>query len=77
VVLARETIAREADAQGKSFADHTTHLLVHGILHLLGYDHLEAAGAAEMEALEVEILAGLGIADPYAGDVPAAETQHG
>jgi probable rRNA maturation factor len=77
VVLARETIAREAEAQGKGLADHTIHLLVHGTLHLLGYDHLEAAAAAEMEALEVEILAGLGIADPYADDVAAAGAQHG
>jgi len=77
VVLARETIAREAEAQGKSLADHTIHLLVHGTLHLLGYDHLETAAAAEMEALEVEILAGLGIADPYADDVAAAGAQHG
>jgi probable rRNA maturation factor len=77
VVLARETVAREAGEQGKSFADHTVHLLVHGTLHLLGFDHLEADEAAEMEALETEILAGLGIADPYAGDVAAAEAQHG
>lgn len=66
VVLARETVAREARAQGKSMAAHTTHLLVHGTLHLLGYDHQEPAEASEMEALETAILAGLGIADPYA-----------
>ena len=77
VVLARETIAREAGEQGKSFADHTTHLLIHGTLHLLGHDHLEPGEAAEMEALETEILAGLGIADPYAGDVAGAEVRHG
>ncbi len=77
VVLARETIAREAGEQNKSLADHTTHLLVHGTLHLLGYDHMKAAEAAEMEAVETEILAGLGIADPYAGDVAAAEARHG
>jgi len=65
VVLARETIAREAGEQGKSFADHTTHLLVHGVLHLLGFDHLDAEEAAEMEALERAALADLGIADPY------------
>lgn len=76
VVLARETILREAVEQGKSLADHTAHLLVHGTLHLLGYDHLEAGEAARMEALETEILADLGIADPYAGDA-AAEVQHG
>lgn len=76
VVLARETIAREAGEQGKTFADHTAHLLVHGTLHLIGYDHMDAGEAAEMEALERDILADLGIADPYAGDV-AAEVQHG
>lgn len=78
VVLARETVAREAREQGKSTADHTVHLLVHGTLHLLGYDHEEAAAAAEMEALERAILAGLGIADPYAGDgVPVEESGRG
>lgn len=76
VVLARETIAREAGEQGKSFADHTAHLLVHGTLHLFGYDHLATDDAAEMETLETQILADLGIADPYAGDV-AVEAQHG
>ena len=66
VVLARETVAREAVAQGKSLADHTTHLVVHGLLHLLGHDHQQPAEAAEMESLEIRILAALGIADPYA-----------
>ncbi|MGF1630514.1 MAG: rRNA maturation RNase YbeY [Kiloniellaceae bacterium] len=74
VVLARETVAREAAAQGKSLADHSAHLLVHGTLHLLGYDHADAAEAAEMETLETEILATLGVADPYAGDAVAAGT---
>ena len=73
VVLAREAVVREAREQGKSTADHTTHLLVHGTLHLFGYDHEGAAEAAEMEALERKILAGLGIADPYADDRMAAE----
>jgi probable rRNA maturation factor len=79
VVLARETVAREARAQGKSLTDHTSHLLIHGTLHLLGYDHEEAAAAAEMETLETEILAALGIADPYAGDdgLAVAEAEHG
>ena len=66
VVLARETVAREAVAQGKSLADHTTHLVVHGLLHLLGHDHQQPAEAVEMESLETRILAALGIADPYA-----------
>lgn len=66
VVLARETVAREAREQGKTLADHMVHLLVHGTLHLLGYDHEEAGDAAEMEALERAVLGGLGVADPYA-----------
>lgn len=71
VVLARETVEREAVAQGKTPAEHTAHLLVHGLLHLLGYDHQESAKAEEMEALETGILATLGIADPYASETPA------
>jgi probable rRNA maturation factor len=66
VVLAAETIAREADAEGIAFEAHLTHLVIHGFLHLLGYDHEETAEAAVMESLETAILAGLGIADPYA-----------
>lgn len=65
VIVARETAAREAEEEGKSFDDHVAHLLVHGLLHLFGFDHETDAEAEEMEALEVEILAGLGIADPY------------
>ncbi|MGH6969564.1 MAG: rRNA maturation RNase YbeY, partial [Stellaceae bacterium] len=65
------TIAREARAQGKTLADHLTHLVVHGVLHLLGFDHERAAEARRMEALEVEILAGLGISDPYRARKPA------
>lgn len=65
VVLARETLKREAQEQHKSLEDHLAHLVVHGVLHLLGYDHEEAAEAAEMEACERRILADLGIADPY------------
>jgi len=52
-------------------ADHLRHLIVHGLLHLLGYDHQEAGEADEMEALETHILATLGVADPYAGSEPA------
>ena len=66
VVLALETLEREAAAQSKSLPDHVSHLAVHGVLHLLGYDHEDAAEAARMERLETRILAGLGIADPYA-----------
>ena len=65
VVLAVETVAAEAARDGKNFTDHTTHLIVHGILHLLGYDHVGDDEAALMERLEVRILARLGVADPY------------
>ncbi len=64
-MLAQETLAREAGEQGKSFNDHLSHLVVHGVLHLLGEDHEEDDAAEAMEALEREILASLGIADPY------------
>jgi phosphate starvation-inducible protein PhoH and related proteins len=69
IALAYDTCAREADEQGKSLIDHATHLLVHGLLHLLGYDHEADDDAAEMEGLEKDILAGLGIADPYVHNV--------
>ncbi len=70
IVVARETLEREAVELGKSFDDHLTHLLVHGFLHLFGYDHLEAAEAERMEALETRILASLGLSDPYTGYDP-------
>jgi probable rRNA maturation factor len=66
VVLARETIARQAARQGKTVRDHVSHLVVHGILHLLGHDHRTSAEAGAMEAVETAVLAELGIADPYA-----------
>nr|WP_188236643.1 rRNA maturation RNase YbeY [Sphingopyxis sp. LK2115] len=66
IVLARETCAREAAEKNVSLADHATHLIVHGALHLVGYDHMDDAAAAAMEALEVKALASLGIANPYA-----------
>lgn len=65
VVLARETVAAEAVAQGKSMADHTRHLIVHGVLHLLGHEHERPFQAARMELVEVGVLADLGIANPY------------
>jgi probable rRNA maturation factor len=65
IAIAWETCAREAEAQGKPMVDHVTHLVVHGVLHLLGYDHIEDADAAVMERLEVGILASLGVSDPY------------
>ncbi|MGH7045053.1 MAG: rRNA maturation RNase YbeY [Stellaceae bacterium] len=65
VVLAFETVAAEAAAQRKLLADHLMHLVVHGVLHLLGLDHLNEAEATLMEGLEATILAGLGVPDPY------------
>jgi len=71
VALAYETCAREAEAAQKSLADHAVHLVLHGVLHLNGYDHQEEGEAAEMEALESVILTGLGMQDPYlAGTEP-------
>jgi probable rRNA maturation factor len=65
VVLAFETMAREAAEQGKPLGDHLRHLVVHGVLHLLGCDHETEAEAADMEAREIEILKTLGVPDPY------------
>ena len=67
LAIAFETTAREAAEEGKSVEAHLSHLVVHGFLHLLGHDHEEDEEAEEMEASERRILAGLGIADPYAG----------
>jgi probable rRNA maturation factor len=66
ITLARETLEREAIELDKSLDDHFTHLMVHGFLHILGYDHIEEDEAQQMESLETQILAGLGIDDPYA-----------
>ena len=68
VAIAFETCEREAAEQGKSMKSHVTHLMVHATLHLLGYDHERDADAALMELTETKILAGMGIADPYAAD---------
>ena len=65
IVLAFETVAREAVQQSKPFGDHFRHLIVHGVLHLLGYDHQREADATKMERLETSILAKLGVSDPY------------
>jgi rRNA maturation RNase YbeY len=63
--------AREAKAQGKTLEHHLTHLVAHGVLHLLGYDHMTDAEAEEMEALERRFLSGLGAPDPYASEKTA------
>jgi probable rRNA maturation factor len=65
VVLAFEMVAREATEQKKALGDHIRHLVVHGVLHLLGFDHLTVIDAERMETLETSILAKLGVADPY------------
>jgi probable rRNA maturation factor len=65
LVICAPVVAREAREQGKVPRDHYAHLTVHGVLHLLGFDHQDERDAARMESLEKRILAGLGIADPY------------
>jgi probable rRNA maturation factor len=65
IVIAYETLAGEALAEGKPFLHHLAHLTVHGFLHLLGYDHEDDGQAEEMERLEREILATLGVKNPY------------
>ncbi len=73
IVLAYGVCADEAVAQKKTLADHLSHLIVHGVLHLLGRDHEDDAEAEEMEAEEREILAGIGVADPYAAEAESAD----
>jgi probable rRNA maturation factor len=65
IVLCAPVVRKEADEQGKTLAAHYAHLVVHGMLHLLGYDHERAADASVMEARETAILTGLGVADPH------------
>lgn len=65
IAIAFETCAKEAEAAGKTLHDHATHLIVHGVLHLLGYDHVRDQDATLMEGLESEILGILGLDDPY------------
>jgi probable rRNA maturation factor len=73
IVVAYQTMAAEAERDGKSRGDHFTHLVVHGMLHLLGFDHEDDDEAERMESLETAVLSGLGVADPYDG--PKARTQ--
>jgi probable rRNA maturation factor len=75
VILAWETVAAEAEQEGKTAADHMVHLVVHGVLHLIGYDHMTASDARRMESLEKVILASLGVADPYAEPAPLENRQ--
>jgi probable rRNA maturation factor len=77
VVLGFETVRREADEQGKAIGDHLAHLVVHGVLHLLGFDHEAAPDAERMEEMERRALSGLGVADPYAMSDAMAEAPHG
>jgi len=72
LVICAPVVRREAAEQGKGDSAHWAHLVVHGVLHLLGYDHLEEEEAEQMEALEREVLSGLGYSDPYADKGSAA-----
>ena len=75
IVIAYETVAREAAEQEKTFREHTAHMVIHGFLHLIGYDHETAAEAEAMEGLERRIASRLGLHDPYAGEA-ADETDN-
>lgn len=68
IVIAYETVAREAGEQEKTLHEHTAHMVIHGFLHLIGYDHETAAEAEAMEGLERRIASRLGLPDPYAGE---------
>jgi probable rRNA maturation factor len=68
IAVAYETVAREAQEQGKTLEQHSRHMIVHGFLHLLGYDHEDEAEAEAMEAMEIRILRRLGVDNPYRDD---------
>ena len=74
IVLGYETVRREAGELGFAFEDCVAHLVVHGFLHLIGFDHQTPAEADRMEKLETDILGEIGVADPYAATVAADET---
>ena len=79
IALALGVCRSEADAQAKPLADHLRHIVIHGVLHLLGYDHQDDDQAAIMEGLECQLLAGMGVVDPYAArssDDVAKDTLH-
>jgi probable rRNA maturation factor len=76
IVICAPVVVREARAQGKALRAHWAHLVVHGVIHLLGYDHERARDAAIMEAIERDVLASLGYPDPYEIAVPAVRTPH-
>lgn len=73
VVLAYETVDREARVEGKQFADHTAHLVIHGLLHLIGYDHENEIDANKMERTESMIMTGLGYPDPWADELKSGD----
>lgn len=73
IIIAYETVCREAERDRKTLEAHLAHMVVHGFLHLLGYDHVVEEAAREMEAIEVSVLSELGYADPYAEIADAAE----
>lgn len=68
LIICRQVVEREAEEQGKPLLAHWAHMVVHGSLHLLGYDHIEDEEAEEMEALEIEFMAALGFDNPYQDD---------
>ena len=76
IALAYGVCAREADEQGKTLAQHLSHLTVHGVLHLLGYDHIDDGEAEAMEALERAVLEALGVPDPYAAERFEQRSEH-
>ena len=75
IAIAGETVLREAAEAGIAVGDHLLHLFTHGVLHLLGYDHIDDQMADEMEALEISLLGQMKIANPYLDDELALDTR--